>query len=81
MGKYDDIIKGNHSIIRKISNIFLYFSGSQRLFKIIIIDERVSGIIEEDHAVFHFIESVFIDHPLCISDSRNMNGYVITVGI
>ena len=41
--------------------------------KIIIIDERVSGIIEEDHAVFHFIESVFIDHPLCISDSRNMN--------
>ena len=79
-GNQDPFASG-YGRIRKVSYILFDFSGFQRLDQSILIHQKVTGKVQKDHALFHLVEGVLVDHLLCVIHQRNMNGDVITLGV
>ena len=65
--------------IGEVRHIAMNLSALQCLQHVIIVHQKVTGIIQDHNAVLHFLKSLFVQHTSCAVQKRHMNGDVIAL--
>ena len=62
-----DRLRGHH-----IQSGCRYFSALQRVRQILLFNQRSSGVVQDDHAILHLGNRIFIDNLLSLWEQRAM---------
>ena len=65
--------------VREIGHVVLYFSGCKCLCHCVLVNEKVTGKIQNDNAILHLLEGILVDHTLCAVKCRHMKRDVIAL--
>ena len=66
-------------LCREIRHVAVHLLRHKRVNNILLINQHVAGKIQDDNAVLHQADGVFVDHALCIFHGRYMDSDIVAV--
>ena len=81
MWGYQNALASCNCLVGKVCYIFFNLTTLNSLDQCLLINKKISCKIQKNHAIFHFLESFFVDHLLCAVKKGHMNGDVIALAV